>query len=101
MRSWLKDAKYRVKSAFAQLILPREWVKPIMLKHILDGYVLQDQTPSAGYITWSNCKIIFGGVTYNLANGNTDSKYCWWDLDAPTVLQETDSESKKTFRTGL
>jgi hypothetical protein len=51
------------------------------------AYTLTSNSPSAGYIAWANASIIYNGVTYPVANGNTSLKYVWWDLTAPTTLK--------------
>lgn len=59
--------------------------------HIVEGVTLTDNTPSAGYVTWSEFTIFYDGVTYTVATGNSNKKYLWWDKTNPTTLQETNS----------
>ena len=54
--------------------------------HWVDG-VWKDDTPSSDYISWSGMTVTYNGVTYNITDGNTSSKYVWWDKDYPTEFQ--------------
>lgn len=54
-------------------------------------YTIQDNTPSAGYISWSSLHITYLGTTYSVANGNTNKRYAWWAYNNPTVLTVSDA----------
>jgi len=66
--------------------------------HLMDGYVWTDNSPSAGYVSWSDCKIVYKGQVYNIQNGNTNKRYIWWDYDANpnTVFQFSDTKPTLT-----
>ncbi len=57
--------------------------------HILDGYVFTDNAPVAGSIAWTGCHIVYKGVDIAITDGDTASKYVWWDYSATpnTVFQ--------------
>lgn len=46
--------------------------------HLMTGYAMTANTPVAGSIAWSAVKIVFGGVDYTIADGNTPNKYAWF-----------------------
>lgn len=49
-------------------------------KHQLDGYTITDNSPSAGYIAWTACNIVYKGTNYAITNGNSNKKYIYWTL---------------------
>lgn len=42
-----------------------------------------DNTPSQGYISWSNVNISYKGQTYQIADGNTNLTYIYWKYADP------------------
>ena len=54
-------------------------------------YTITDNSPSAGYIAWAGCNIVYKGVEYPITNGNTALAFVWWDYDFPTVFQTTNT----------
>ncbi len=54
------------------------------------AYQVLDNTPSLGYIAWSGVHIVYKGVDYAVADGNTNKKYVWWDYTYPTLFQTGD-----------
>lgn len=65
-----------------------------LASHMIDGYTVADNSPSAGFVAWSDINIVYKGVTYTLANGNTNKKYLWWKFSATpnTALQVSDTK---------
>ena len=51
--------------------------------------VFTNNSPSPGYVSWSNVKLSFRDETWSIQNGNTNKRYIWWDY----------SLSKTTFQT--
>jgi len=51
--------------------------------------IFTNNSPSAGYVSWSNVKLSFRNETWEIRNGNTNKRYIWWDY----------SQSKTTFQT--
>jgi len=51
--------------------------------------VFTNNSPFAGYVSWSNVKLSFRDETWEIQNGNTNQRYIWWDY----------SLSKTTFQT--
>lgn len=54
-------------------------------KHILDGFLIEDNKPSLGYVRWSDVHITYMGQTYNIANGYTNKKYIYWKMSVSTT----------------
>lgn len=50
------------------------------------AYTLSHNTPSTGYISWSDVDIIFDGVTYPVESGQTSDKYVYWLMSSPLTL---------------
>lgn len=65
--------------------------------HQLDGFTFTDNSPSSGYIAWSDCNIVYKGTSYTIANGNTNKKYIWWDYDATPNTAFQTSDTKPTL----
>jgi hypothetical protein len=56
------------------------------------AYSLTNNSPSAGFISWSSdTKIVYNGTVYAIAGGNSNKRYVWWQFAAPTVFQEADA----------
>ena len=55
------------------------------------SYSITNQSPSTGYIAWSNVNISFDGSNYAITNGNTNLKYVYWLKSSPTVLQKSNT----------
>jgi hypothetical protein len=53
--------------------------------------LIQNNTPSAGYVSWSSFEITHQDITYTITNGNSNKKYIWWDFSSPTAFQESDT----------
>jgi hypothetical protein len=70
-----------------------------LASHMIDGYTVANNSPSAGSVAWTDINIVYKGQTYTLANGNTTKKYLWWDFDAVpnTVLQVSDTKPTLTI----
>ena len=51
--------------------------------NVLD-LVLTNDTPTAGKITWSACRVVYDGVVTNVPTGNTISKFVYWDVGDST-----------------
>lgn len=45
-------------------------------------------TPVAGKISWTGCKVVYKGTEYSITNGNceTTDKHIYWQLASPTVF---------------
>lgn len=48
--------------------------------------LIQNNTPSAGYVSWSDFEITHQDVTYTITDGSSNKKYIWWDFSTPTVF---------------
>ena len=53
--------------------------------------VITDNSPSAGYVAWTGVVMTFKSIDYNVANGNSNKKYIWWDFTNPNDLQTSDT----------
>lgn len=61
--------------------------------HQIDGFVVTDNTPTAGKIAWSDCNIVYKGTSYAITDGNTEMKYVYWESDAtPTTFKFSDTK---------
>jgi hypothetical protein len=59
----------------------------------LTGYTLTNNSPSAGYVAWTDLHMVYNGVDTLLTNGNANKKYMWWSpTTTPTVLQASDTK---------
>lgn len=45
----------------------------------IDGLSITDNSPSAGYVSWSACTLQYEGTSYSISSGNTNLKYIYWD----------------------
>lgn len=90
----LQDVSWRIKqeydlrgrggSVYAEdLNIPRA---------MLTGYSIVNNSPGAGSIAWSDLHLVYAGVDYAIANGNTANRFVWWITTAPTVLQTGDTK---------
>jgi hypothetical protein len=55
------------------------------------AYAVTNNSPSAGYIAWTNLHVQFDGSNYTIADGNTNKKYSYWTQGTPTSLVCTDT----------
>lgn len=55
------------------------------------GFTVRDNTPSTGYIAWSDVHISYKGQVYAVSDGNTNKSYVWWDYSDPYRFQTTDT----------
>src|SRR5574342_320294 len=55
------------------------------------AFVIQNNTPSLGYISWTGLNINYLGTNYALPDGNTNKIYTYWLFSQPTVLQTSDT----------
>ncbi|MEM2047248.1 MAG: hypothetical protein QXZ06_05160, partial [Candidatus Jordarchaeales archaeon] len=53
--------------------------------------IFTNNSPSAGYVAWSNVILYFKNLSYTIANGNTNKRYIYWDHDYPTSFQTSDT----------
>lgn len=54
-------------------------------------YSILNNSPSAGYIQWSNVNIQFNGVSYAIANGYTNYTYVYWLASSPNQFVVSDT----------
>jgi len=97
LHNLLKDAAWRIKSAAdGDGKITAEMLN--ISKHLLTGYTITDNSPTAGKIAWADLHIVYKGTDYTITDGNTDLKYSWWDYSATpnTVLQSTGTKPTMT-----
>ena len=46
--------------------------------HRIDGYTVTANSPSGGSIAWTSVHIMYAGVDYTVADGNTANRYVWF-----------------------
>ena len=62
-------------------------------RHFMTGYTVTNNSPSAGYVAWTDLHMVYQGVDTLLTNGNSNKKYLWWSPTVtPTVLQSSDTK---------
>lgn len=82
---FLSDIEYRLKQTYevagrvAGNALDKVYAEDLSLSsHLITGYTMSSNTPSAGSIAWTAVHIVFAGVDYTIADGNTANKYAWF-----------------------
>lgn len=58
-------------------------------KHLVDGYTLNANTPTPGFIQWSSLHVVLLGVDYTIQNSSTDKKYSWFIKPGGTYVPGT------------
>jgi len=51
--------------------------------------IITSNDPSAGYVSWSGVTIKYKGVTYTIADDNSNEPFIWWDFTTPTVFLDS------------
>ena len=54
-------------------------------------YTIQNNSPSSGYIKWSNVNIQYNGESYSVANGYTNYTYVYWLASSPSNFVVSDT----------
>ena len=86
-KSVLHDITYRIDSlmnmGLNQAGLPHKVTSEMLSLStpMLDGFTLKDNFPVSGYMSWTDCNIMYKGTKYIITNGNTNLKYIYWTLD--------------------
>jgi hypothetical protein len=101
MKSLLHDIDYRI-SILADLAAGANRVHSAELSmnipwHLLDGFTFDANKPTAGNIKWTGCHIVYKGIDYTIADGNTDKKYVCWLLSSPTAFTCGDVKPELTI----
>jgi hypothetical protein len=65
------------------------------------AYILSHQTPTATSISWENVHIVYDGVDYPVADGNTNKKFVYWLKSSPNVLQTSDTYPSLTIEDAI
>ncbi len=59
---------------------------------VIDGLVITNNSPSAGYVAWNSFTLTHQGMSYTIAAGNTNKKFIYWKkATSTTVLQTSDT----------
>jgi hypothetical protein len=66
-------------------------------RHMLEGYVFEDNDPTSGSISWTGCHIVYKGQDYTITDDDTNLKYVWWDFDASPNTEFQTSNIKPTL----
>ena len=62
-------------------------------RHMITGYTMTNNSPSAGYVAWTDLHVVYNGTDTTITNGNSNKKYLWWSPTVtPTVLQSSDTK---------
>jgi len=98
--SVLKDIEYRIETLMDVGIGANTGLRSKvnsrdlnLASPILDGFVITDNSPSAGYVKWTGCNVVYKGVNVAITDGNTSSTYVWWKYSATpnTVFQTSNT----------
>lgn len=65
------------------------------------AYTLSHQTPTPTAIAWSGVHIVYDGIDYAVADGNTTQKFVFWEKSDPTVLQTSNSYPALTIEDAI
>lgn len=106
---FLTDIDFRIKQAYevtgragnGAQVKGKVFAEDLNLigRHMITGYTITNDSPSAGSIAWGDLHMVYSGQNYDIANGNTALKYAWWSSTVtPTVLQT--SNTKPVLATG-
>ena len=100
-KSLLHDIDYRINTLYNVLEraeTPGDNHKKVnsrdlnISQHILDGFVFEDDAPTAGSVSWNDCHIVYKGQNYDIADGDTTDKYVFWKLITPTTFQTSNTK---------
>ena len=67
-------------------------------RHMIDGYTVTANSPGAGSIAWAAVHVVYGGVDYTVADGNTANRYVWfvkpgtYTPGTPVTLQSSNTK---------
>jgi len=51
--------------------------------------IFTNDSPEAGYVSWSNVVLYWRDNKYEIEDGSTDKKYIWWDYSTSTTTFQT------------
>lgn len=60
--------------------------------HLLDGYTFTNNSPSAGYVAWTDCHVVYQGTDYTISNSSTSNKYIYWVSATPSSFQTSNTK---------
>lgn len=73
-------------------------------QHIIEGYTVTANSPGAGSIAWASVHIVYNGVDYTIADGNTANRYVWFvkpgSYTPGTPVTLSSSNTQPTLATG-
>ena len=99
LKSLLHDVTYRVGVLNEELNRAEGKAHKItsgmlnLSTHQLDGFVITDNSPTAGKVAWTDCNIVYKGTSYNITDGSTDQKYLYWQaLTTPTTFKTSNTK---------
>lgn len=81
---FLTDIEFRVKQAYDVTNRSLSGTGMVyaedlhLMSHQITGYTMTSNSPTAGSIAWTAVHIVFNGVDYTCADGNTASRYVWF-----------------------
>lgn len=66
-------------------------VKLTTYNFLLSAGTFTNNSPSAGYVAWASCKVVYNGTEHTITNGNSNKKHIYWQLASPTVFAGSDT----------
>lgn len=80
--NFLQDVEYRVSQAYD--VERRSGGGAVyaedlnLMEHRITGYTMTPNSPTNGSIAWTAVHIVYAGVDYTIADGNTANRYAWF-----------------------
>lgn len=97
--SLLADVDWRINQARQMAASPDPAGRQVfaedlnLSRHLLTGYGIANNAPTAGKIAWTNVHMVYNGADTAITDANTDKRYAWWSpTTTPTQLQTSDTK---------
>lgn len=114
MSHFLRDIEWRLEQVYAVANRDPERSPTVyaedqnLLQHQITGYTMTSNSPTAGNIAWASVHIVYAGVNYTIADGNTATggpfKYVYFvkpgSYTPPTPVTLTMSNTMPTLALG-
>jgi hypothetical protein len=85
MRAAVADIEFRLAQQYEIArrtetgLMDKVYVEDIVdQRHRITGYTVTNNSPAAGSIAWASLHVVYMGVDYTIADGNTANKYVWF-----------------------
>ena len=100
LNHYLSDISFRISQAYdvesrADGAGRKVYAEDLNLpgRAFLTGYVVTNNSPTAGSIAWADVHMVYNGTDTLITNGSTANMYVWWSpITTPTVLQTSNTK---------